>query len=1233
MYEGYLEFGGGEVLNSARALAYSQTAPCPVTWLQCPPCDGIRDVLGDDPYTYETIELAPWYDAEDEVTHRFLGAHAISVEGIPDSTREASVAENMLDGGVVGRVRHATRRMRYRALLTAQGEDALEAGFSWLSSALTPGSCGSHGDGCGAADARFFTACPPERESITMPETFWNDPVTNLATNPSMETAGAAVAVRTNLFTNPSFEQATAATVEVRRNLSLNPRLGVDATGWGATGTWAVPGARTAVADLSGFAWALQASTPAPVAGQNIRYQLALTAGLKYRVGFWAKQTSGGAGVARVASDGVMNTPIGLDLPLPNDGLWHWYSGIVTPVASALHYFGARFSTGNTNLTGAVTGLLVEQVDGTAPTSTEFFDGSTLPAGDFTHAWTGTADASASVQYGTAVPAVTGFGSLRIQSTEWAKSGAKSARLIPLSNQSCLQFPTGFHVTTLLPGKTYTAMATLRMTAVQSGSIQGAARTIEAQTKVAGVYSAQRSAPAPNLPGVYPLRVTFTVPADATEAFVRLVGGASVGDTWWDDFLIVEGTYTGPYFDGSTPPKVRRNMVPNPNFGTGVTTGWAKYWSPSWSVSTVNPMSGGNGKSLLVGKGTDTHTAQGAYFSSKGWFSEGDTLHAIVRVRGEVGIIMDIGFRVNSGGASGGPLNVVGDGQWHEYEYTMVANAGHVTNGVGISINVDNSNTWPESSPMFQIDSALIANETTGTYFDADFPIAPYAGGWDGTVGNSPSYLTDPDFTYAWTGTANASTSQQKALGVAGVGETYLAQPIQSTQWASNRAHSMRIIPTGSPTEPYSYTSFAFAGLEAGRTYTAIAKIRLTAAQVGPMDARARKIVAMSPGMTTVESSAAPNVAGVTELRITFTLAADPTAVVYLYNGASAGGGDVWYDDFALVAGDYGGTYFDGSFPDSPPEDHEVVGKTVAEYGWTGTADASTSTYRTGSVVAVPDPVEYERIINTLTRYLHTVTCVSGPTVEQKLHRGETWGYVVEFVLVAAVPWMFSVTRPVILTPTTPVVVQDVPFNLVPYPSAELESGTVVAARNLSANPSVEADASGWVATAGTATGSDVTPYRSSARVTVAGGDVAADGGASFRHRVLGDGSTAAAGTTNLYSYQDVAVSGQPAGTRFSFSVWAAALIIAGAAGSAINQLNAKVEWRDASSVLRSDPLGTALTTEYGGRLFTGKSLLPPAGAITARVTVTANVNWTSAVGASNSDIRVYADALTVSVP
>lgn len=166
MLDHFLSVGGNEILNSARAYGYATTADCRASWVRDPECSTIAQALGEmGDYTHEQIELAPWYDPDDpDASARFLGAYAIEVRGLSDSTRSAAVVERTLDGGKVTGYRQASREVRVRAWLTGAGEDALELGMTWLRNALEPDACGVHGGACGEADATFFVSCPPARE-------------------------------------------------------------------------------------------------------------------------------------------------------------------------------------------------------------------------------------------------------------------------------------------------------------------------------------------------------------------------------------------------------------------------------------------------------------------------------------------------------------------------------------------------------------------------------------------------------------------------------------------------------------------------------------------------------------------------------------------------------------------------------------------------------------------------------------------------------------------------------------------------------------------------------------------------------------------------------------------------------------------------------------------------------------------------------------------------------------
>lgn len=297
----------------------------------------------------------------------------------------------------------------------------------------------------------------------------------------------------------------------------------------------------------------------------------------------------------------------------------------------------------------------------------------------------------------------------------------------------------------------------------------------------------------------------------------------------------------------------------------------------------------------------------------------------------------------------------------------------------------------------------------------------------------------------------------------------------------------------------------------------------------------------------------------------------------------------------------------------------------------------------------------YQETMAAATRILHGVKCTTGLIKEQEFSRITSkqptevirdsegypindpsapdrglYGGIYEFTLTAETPRMIGLPRIMDIPVTGQYLIEDAPLNLVPTPSAELSSGTVEVGRNLSTNPSVETDGIGWAMITTTQSGSAPTPYASSARDTAQ----KSVGVASWRVRLLGNGSTAASGRAYIAGSQNVSIAGIPSGTRFSFSMWGYAVIMAGGSASTIHAMAARIEWLDgASATLRTDTIET-ITSAFGGHTFSRASILPPAGAVTARCMIRADVTWASSgVPASNSDIMLYSDALALTVP
>lgn len=324
-------------------------------------------------------------------------------------------------------------------------------------------------------------------------------------------------------------------------------------------------------------------------------------------------------------------------------------------------------------------------------------------------------------------------------------------------------------------------------------------------------------------------------------------------------------------------------------------------------------------------------------------------------------------------------------------------------------------------------------------------------------------------------------------------------------------------------------------------------------------------------------------------------------------------------------------TYFDGNTPSST---NPVVQQ---RHTWAGTTDASSSVEESRySIVRPRTPEEYALIVNALRRYVHDVAVTSGPitVATYKSKTGNFYSREVEFTITSERAWVYGMTKELTLAPSLPTVMEDTPYNRVQYPSAELSSGSIVIAQNLSTNPSVETNTTGWASLASTISGSSATPFLTAARST----ELAAVGAASYRVRLLGDnGATpVVASVCDMVAYQDVAI---PAGTgrRVSLNMWAAALVLAGAApNTEIQTLNVRYLFLTSggSAIGGTTVFGTAAAGELGGNAYSLTGLAVPATAAFVRVSVAARVVWTSsATAGQNSDIRLFADALQVSIP
>lgn len=490
-----------------------------------------------------------------------------------------------------------------------------------------------------------------------------------------------------------------------------------------------------------------------------------------------------------------------------------------------------------------------------------------------------------------------------------------------------------------------------------------------------------------------------------------------------------------------------------------------------------------------------------------------------------------------------------------------------------------------------------------GSYFDGDFQADP-----------------DPDLTPSWTGTVGYSESVLTAPAPARtVPGTNAMRGWQSGAWSADREKSLRIRSLYDASNAGSYIGATGVTFTPGVTYTARAVVRIEAPLVGPMRSERMKLQVRSGGTIVASSNLPPNEAGEHEVSVTWVATENNT--LRLYHGGTYQAGDVWFDNLTVVEGDRAAEYFDG---DTIPDDDELV-----RYLWTGAPDDSQS-IREGREASEREQTdeEYAPVVDGLRRFMHDVGVTSGPiTVEQMAFRNPRgyYGITLEWTITSERAWIYSKTRPVSLPVTPTVVIQDTPYNLVPYPSMELSSGSVVAATNYSLNPSLEVNATGWSSGSSAVSGSAPAAFVSSSRVT---GELQAVGNASYRVRLLGT-TTAASGRAQLRAEQAVDLAARPANSRVSVSIWAALLSLGPT--TPLHSLEAEIEWQTVSAASISTVQLEPGPGGIGGQSFSAKSLLPPSNATQAIVRVRGEFDWTS--GTVKSDVRLYADAVAVTVP
>lgn len=165
-WRGYFSFGGSEIINVERTQTYIADAKQP--WFYPVYDTTAISRLEDETYVNPWLDPAPWADPDNPDTYRFWGAYPLSVTGLEDDTRSATITENVGDGGWIGPVRKGTKSLVFEVMLAGEDECAVEAGFRWLKSALSPSPCGD--EGCNGTELCYYACEPCLSEACTTEE-------------------------------------------------------------------------------------------------------------------------------------------------------------------------------------------------------------------------------------------------------------------------------------------------------------------------------------------------------------------------------------------------------------------------------------------------------------------------------------------------------------------------------------------------------------------------------------------------------------------------------------------------------------------------------------------------------------------------------------------------------------------------------------------------------------------------------------------------------------------------------------------------------------------------------------------------------------------------------------------------------------------------------------------------------------------------------------------------------
>lgn len=160
VFQGYMSFGGTEVINQARTTAYTRHALPQLDLRECDGCDDFNEVIGDAAYESPLVDRPDWFDDANPDSWDFYGLYPLEVQGFDDGVTTVTVTELMGPGATVSMPRRASRQLRVTGLLVGRTDASISYGMVWLRNALLGNPCDDSLT-CTGDHLCYFTACPP----------------------------------------------------------------------------------------------------------------------------------------------------------------------------------------------------------------------------------------------------------------------------------------------------------------------------------------------------------------------------------------------------------------------------------------------------------------------------------------------------------------------------------------------------------------------------------------------------------------------------------------------------------------------------------------------------------------------------------------------------------------------------------------------------------------------------------------------------------------------------------------------------------------------------------------------------------------------------------------------------------------------------------------------------------------------------------------------------------------